>query len=122
VTKNTKDGIPIDLMAQDMAANGWKGDPIQVVRYQGKWYSLDNRRLAAAKIAGLEDVPVTMYDSPEDISINRKWVEHSTSPNNGTMVSIVNNRGGTGLGLYVDMEGRVIFTAPGELPTGFYVP
>jgi hypothetical protein len=109
-------------MAQDMAANGWRGDPIRVVRYKEQWYSLDNRRLTAAKIAGLEDVPVTMYDSPLDVSITRTWRDHYKTPNEGTMIDIVEYRRGPSLGIYIDMEGRVIFTTLGEVPPGLYAP
>jgi hypothetical protein len=54
----TKNGIPLDDLAQDMA-QGWKRDPLRVLEVDGKLVSLDNRRLAAAKLLGI-DVPVSI--------------------------------------------------------------
>jgi hypothetical protein len=36
------------------------GSPIQVVQYDGKLFSLDNRRLATFQHAGVNDIPIEM--------------------------------------------------------------
>jgi uncharacterized ParB-like nuclease family protein len=46
-------------MAEAMRTKGWDGPPIDVVEHQGRYYVIDgHHRLAAAKRAGLETVPV----------------------------------------------------------------
>ncbi|MDR4190779.1 hypothetical protein COL91_21430 [Bacillus pseudomycoides] len=49
-----------------MKANGWKGDPIDVVRMpDGKFTTIDNTRVAAAREVGI-DVQITIrnYNDP----------------------------------------------------------
>jgi len=58
------------------------GDRSVLYLIMGIW-SLDNRRLAAAKIAGLENVPVTIYDSPSDPAISEVWNDHFTTESSG---------------------------------------
>ncbi|WP_260444426.1 ParB/RepB/Spo0J family partition protein [Listeria cossartiae] len=60
-----------DEIIASMKANGWKGDPIDVVRMpDGKLTTLDNTRVAAAREAGI-DVQATIrnYDDllPQDM-------------------------------------------------------
>lgn len=55
-----------DEIIASMKANGWKGDPIDVVRMpDGNLTTLDNTRVAAAREAGI-DVQATIrnYDDP----------------------------------------------------------
>ncbi|SDR87454.1 DUF6531 domain-containing protein [Microlunatus soli] len=50
-----KAGAGVAEIRDSMRANGWKGDPIDVVKMQdGGLTSLDNRRLLAAKMAGID--------------------------------------------------------------------
>jgi hypothetical protein len=47
----------ISSLANDMKANGWRGDPIAVFEHGGEKYILDgHHRVAAARLAGI-DVP-----------------------------------------------------------------
>ncbi|WP_255255269.1 hypothetical protein [Bacillus pseudomycoides] len=51
---------------ESMKANGWKGDPIDVVRMpDGKFTTIDNTRVAAAREVGI-DVQITIrnYNDP----------------------------------------------------------
>lgn len=55
-----------DNLVQSMRANGWKGDPVDVVKMpDGKLMSMDNTRIAAAREAGI-DVKATVrgFDDP----------------------------------------------------------
>ncbi|TLP58288.1 hypothetical protein FEM01_16550 [Pseudomonas mosselii] len=55
-----------DNLVQSMRANGWKGDPFDVVKMpDGKLTSMDNTRIAAAREAGI-DVKATVrgFDDP----------------------------------------------------------
>lgn len=48
-----------------MKANGWKGDPIYVVRMSdGKLTTIDNTRVVAARESGIE-VQATIHDASE---------------------------------------------------------
>ena len=61
ISPATKNGLMLDDLSQSMA-QGWKGDPLRVYHdATGRLVSLDNRRLAAAKILGI-DVPVEILD------------------------------------------------------------
>ncbi len=54
IGKTTRDGMPIPDLIENMRKHGWKGDPIDVVRMpDGSLTSLDNRRLFAAREAGI---------------------------------------------------------------------
>ena len=69
----TSDGLMLDDLSQSMA-QGWKGDPLRVYRdATGRLVSLDNRRLTAAKILGI-DVPIELVDpnSTEILRIIKK--------------------------------------------------
>jgi hypothetical protein len=53
--------LPLDDLATDMA-QGWKGNPLDVVTVaDGSLVSLDNRRLAAAKLLDIS-VPIVIRD------------------------------------------------------------
>jgi hypothetical protein len=62
VNAATSDDIPMDTLIKSMKADGWKGDPIDVVRANGELVSIDNRRLYAARAAGIE-APVTVHNA-----------------------------------------------------------
>lgn len=58
--------LPLDDLAQDIA-QGWRGSPLDVVRAgDGRLVSLDNRRLTAAKLLGV-DVPIVIRN-PASVS------------------------------------------------------
>jgi hypothetical protein len=94
-TWSTGNGVPLDTLADDMLENGWKGDPLRLIEYEGKLYSYDNRRLAAAKLADI-DVPVTILD-PWD-----GWMRHFSTNNFGESVEVVTKRIARG-GEYLDI-------------------
>jgi hypothetical protein len=59
VSPETSDGISIPALAERMQSGGWRGDPIDVVEMpDGALLSVDNRRIVAARLARLEEVPV----------------------------------------------------------------
>ena len=65
-----------------MKTNGWKGDPVDVVRMpDGKLTSIDNTRITAAREAGI-DVQATIrsYNEPltSQIQANRGWQQYNT--------------------------------------------
>lgn len=58
--------LTIDQLAESMKTQGWKGDPLHIIEMpDGSMVSLDNRRLLAARKAGLKDVPV-LYHAPNE--------------------------------------------------------
>jgi hypothetical protein len=57
ISAATKEGVLLDDLAISMA-QGWKGDPLKVVDVGGSLVSLDNRRLAIAKMLDIS-VPVS---------------------------------------------------------------
>ena len=57
--------MTIEELAESMK-QGWKGGPIDVVTApDGSLVSLDNRRLAAAQMAGLKEIPVAYHGAAE---------------------------------------------------------
>ena len=55
VSRVTSDGLTIDELTESLQTNGWLGDPIDVVNMpDGVFTSLDNRRLLAARRAGVD--------------------------------------------------------------------
>lgn len=66
VGPTTSDGLTIDDLTESMRTNGWKGQSLNVVEMpDGSLTSLDNRRLLAARQAGLKEVPTTIHQ-PND--------------------------------------------------------
>lgn len=103
VTWTTGNGIPLDVLADDMASNGWRGNPLRLIDYEGRIYSYDNRRLAAAKLADI-DVPVVISEPWEG------WMGHYTTKNFGESVEIVTKRpdkGGEFLGVTIFKNGSI---------------
>ncbi len=66
----TRDGVPIDDLAQDIA-QGWRGGPLRVIEIDDHLVSLDNRRLAAAKLLDIE-VPISRL-SLDDLAVRTVW-------------------------------------------------
>ncbi|WP_400083111.1 hypothetical protein [Yoonia sp. R78084] len=58
VSGRNRDGLTIDELEDSMRQNGWQGEPLNVISGDGVPTSMDNRRLLAARRAGIE-VPVT---------------------------------------------------------------
>lgn len=55
-----------DDLVQSMKTNGWKGDPVDVVKMpDGKFTSMDNTRIVAAREAGIDvKANVRGFDEP----------------------------------------------------------
>lgn len=72
VAPQTRDGRPLARMVADMRRHGWHGDPVDVVRQPGgTLVSMDNRRLLAAREAGLTDIPVLEHHPDEPFPARR---------------------------------------------------
>ncbi|MFC7547928.1 toxin glutamine deamidase domain-containing protein [Plantactinospora sp. GCM10030261] len=66
VSPRTGDGIPAPDLARAMRDGGWRGQPMHGVRWgDGSVSSLDNRRLRAARDAGLDRVPMVVHGPGE---------------------------------------------------------
>lgn len=64
VSSRTSDGLTINELADSMRQNGWRGEPLNVIYRDGAPTSMDNRRLLAARYAGI-DVPVTIRNADD---------------------------------------------------------
>lgn len=71
-----------DDLVDSMRTNGWKGDPVDVVKMpDGKLTSVDNTRITAAREAGIEvKATIREYDEPLTPAIRdaRGWQNYST--------------------------------------------
>jgi hypothetical protein len=56
------------------------------VEYEGKLYSLDNRRLAAFRLLD-RDVPVTLVDL-NNPNVHREFLRKFTTPNDGLSIDV----------------------------------
>ncbi|WP_083869248.1 toxin glutamine deamidase domain-containing protein [Nocardia niigatensis] len=66
ISRETSEGMPIEDLADVMAEHGWRGGPIHAVVWEdGGLSSLDNRRLTAARMAELDEVPTALH-APND--------------------------------------------------------
>jgi hypothetical protein len=97
VSAATRGGVPLDDLAQDMA-QGWSHDPLRVIEIDGRLVSLDNRRLTAAKLLGI-DVPVL-------ISFGESLRSLRTIFRRDGIFSVITIRGNTGINL--GMRGELI--------------
>lgn len=60
-------------LEDSMRLDGWRGDPLDVVRApDGSLVSIDNRRLVAANEVGLREVPVRIHDAGSPLP--QDWV------------------------------------------------
>jgi len=57
--------MPLPELTETMNNNGWRGDPLDVVQTDEGLLSVDNRRVVAARGAGLDEVPVKVHPSNE---------------------------------------------------------
>lgn len=66
VDRATGQAFTYDELVTSMRTNGWKGDPVDVVRMQdGRLTSIDNTRIRAAREAGIDvQANVRAFDSP----------------------------------------------------------
>jgi hypothetical protein len=83
---HTGGGIDIDMIAGDVASYGWNEPTLRVVERNGVFYSFDNRRLTAAKLAGIE-VPVTRLDL-NDPNVYKEFLRRNISNTNGLSLEI----------------------------------
>ncbi|WP_232244523.1 hypothetical protein [Pseudomonas putida] len=71
-----------DDLVQSMKTNGWKGDPVDVVKMpDGKLTSMDNTRIAAAREAGIDvNASVRGFDEPLTPAVQeaRGWQNFNT--------------------------------------------
>ncbi|KZM69173.1 hypothetical protein [Nocardia terpenica] len=66
VSRTTSDGQTVTEVAEQMAEHGWRGGPVHaVIDENGRITSLDNRRLKAARMAGLTEIPTAIH-APTD--------------------------------------------------------
>jgi hypothetical protein len=82
ISPATKAGVSLDTLTDEITNGFFKGS-IRVTEYQGQFWTLDNRRLAAFKLLG-QDVPVTIMkfaDVAEEF-----WEKHTTVTNGLTIV------------------------------------
>jgi len=76
---------PIKVFQKDAAMDSWgsltrygySGDPANLVN--GRWYTLDNRRLLAFLEAGVEDIPVIDVSNNEDLIRSQRWKFSTTN-------------------------------------------
>ncbi|MCE2860259.1 MAG: hypothetical protein LW731_10510, partial [Oxalobacteraceae bacterium] len=66
IESTTKQAYTYDDLVASMRTNGWKGDPVDVVRMpDGRLTSIDNTRIMAAREAGIDaQVNVRSFDAP----------------------------------------------------------
>jgi hypothetical protein len=67
----------VSQYVEDMTTpGGWdwsKSGPIRVMQRDGQWVSYDNRRLMAARQAGLTEVPVQVVEPDAMYSATKTW-------------------------------------------------
>jgi uncharacterized Zn-binding protein involved in type VI secretion len=82
VDRATGKSYTYDDLVESMRSNGWKGDPVDVIKMpDGKLTSMDNTRIAAAREAGVEvQARVRSYDEPLTLETQeaRGWQSHDT--------------------------------------------
>ncbi|ETS32501.1 hypothetical protein PTE_01132 [Photorhabdus khanii NC19] len=70
------------MIVNSMKTNGWKGEPIDVVKMpDGKITSMDNTRISAAREAGIEvKATVRSFDEPltPEMQKARNWEQYQT--------------------------------------------
>ena len=82
IDRATGNSYTYDDLVNSMRTNGWKGDPVDVVRMpDGKLTSMDNTRITAAREAGV-DVQAQIRNFDEQLSrqmqIDRNWQSYDT--------------------------------------------
>lgn len=77
-SQNTVGPDHLDIQAS-MSQDGWRGDALDVVRQQdGTLTSMDNRRLRAARDAGLDRVQVRVHEAGKRLPAD--WVKRFSDP------------------------------------------
>ena len=85
ISPNTKSGIPLDLLTQEID-NGYFRGTLRIVEYREQLWSLDNRRLAAFKLLD-RDVPVTV-ESLSDPDVYSEFLRKFTTTNYGDSILV----------------------------------
>ncbi|MEJ7731873.1 MAG: hypothetical protein WKG00_22015 [Polyangiaceae bacterium] len=70
VSDTLSDGTPLSDVVENMRANGWdysKPSPDVVRMSDGRLVSVDNRRIVAARQAGLDDIPLELHGAADKI-------------------------------------------------------
>jgi hypothetical protein len=96
----------LDDLIGNMGDYGWQGRPLNVVEIDGVLYSLDHRRLVAAKHLGLE-VPVNVVDLA-DPKIAGEFARKSTGLRAGTQGLYIDVKG---TNIRIDIDGNITFTS-----------
>jgi hypothetical protein len=82
VDRVTGQSYTYDDLVASMRSNGWKGDPVDVVRMpDGKLTSMDNTRITAAREVGIDvRARVRSFDEPlaPEMQNARRWGKYST--------------------------------------------
>ena len=116
VSPSTGD-LTVQDVAEHMRTGGWRGGPISGILWgDGSIVSLDNRRLRAARHAGLEEVPVKLH-SPHDRLADwpQEW-DTARRQRNALGVEIRQLHDGT---LVVGGTGGIVVYARGTVPETF---
>ncbi|MDW8215262.1 MAG: hypothetical protein RMJ55_17040 [Roseiflexaceae bacterium] len=95
IRRTTKSGILLDDLSQSIAG-GWRGDPLRVIEFGDALVSLDNRRLAAARLIDAE-VPIRRV-SLADPEVQQLW-ERRDGPRTSVRIR--------GTNMSIDVSGRV---------------
>ncbi|MEW5956352.1 MAG: PKD domain-containing protein [Chloroflexota bacterium] len=104
-TKGKTTAMYLDDLIGSMADYGWQGPPLNVVEKDGLLYSLDHRRLIAAKHLGM-DVPVNILDLA-DPRVFEEFQRKSSGIRGGTKGLYIDIKDA---GIRIDMNGNIIFT------------
>jgi hypothetical protein len=95
ISASTKAGISLDDFSQEIA-QGWNGDPLRVLKIGNQLVSLDNRRLAVAKMLDIK-VPVTISEGYTTSDLVTQFHRDGIF----SQIAI------RGTGMFIDMLGRI---------------
>ena len=92
-------GGTIDLLVTDLRTGKvfpeQIGDPLQVVMYGGKPFSMDNRRLVSFNQAGVNDVPIQVMSLKDPVAANRFFTRFDPIRGEGLNIVITPSLGRT---------------------------
>jgi len=66
--------------------------PIQVVKYQGKWFSIDNRRLVAFNLAGVDKIPVQVVSLKDTAVLDKLRLRFDPVDQEGKYIVIATSK------------------------------
>lgn len=117
VSRATSDGITAQNLIDNMRNGGWRGGPVHGVHWgDGSLSSLDNRRLRAAREAGLDVVPLVVHNPSDRLADwPQEWSPERQRKNalGLDIMQLADGRWVVG-----GDEGRVVY-AKGSLPQTF---